>query len=56
MSRSYKVEKPKQSWEYRSSVARAAIEQNAQVFQDRKKQTTGMPVVSLSLKYMMIRF
>ena len=37
MSRSYKIEKPKQSWEYRSSVARAAIEQNAQVFKDRKK-------------------
>ena len=37
MSRSYKVEKPKQSWEYRSVIARAAIEQNAQVFKDRKK-------------------
>lgn len=37
MSRSYKIEKPKQNWEYRSPIARAAIEQNAQVFQDRKK-------------------
>lgn len=37
MSRSYKAEKPKQNWEYRSAVARAAIEQNAQVFKDRKK-------------------
>jgi hypothetical protein len=37
MSRSYKIEKPKQNWEYRSSVARAGIEQNAQVFEDRKK-------------------